>query len=252
MNESGVLYGATAQGGGTGCVSRFTTGSGCGTVFSLTPPAMSGGVWNETVIHAFPFSHGGDGPQGVVFGPNGSLLGTTSGGTLEQMGQGTIFKLTPPSTSGGIWNSSVQHSFPSFAGDGTFPEAGPLASKSGFYGTTKRGGAYGAGTVFQLAPPSTLGGTWIESVLYSFTDGSDGGFPLSGLIAGNDGTIYGTAIDGGQVLAGQETCGTAFALTPPTVVGGIWIETTIFAFNFTDGCSPTSPLVLVRHGLRPP
>lgn len=52
------------------------------------------------------------------------------------------------------------------------------------YGTTAEGGAYNSGTVFQLTPPSTAGGKWILTTLYTFT--SDGGYP-SQLVAGAGG-----------------------------------------------------------------
>lgn len=43
-------------------------------------------------------------------------------------------------------------------------------------------GQTGSGTVFQLAPPSVLGGPWKENILYSFLNGSGGAQPLSGVI----------------------------------------------------------------------
>jgi hypothetical protein len=49
-----------------------------------------------------------------------------------------------------------------------------MDTKGNLYGTTSEGGAYlsgtmyGAGTVFELTPPTTSGGSWTESVLYSF------------------------------------------------------------------------------------
>jgi len=61
------------------------------------------------------------------------------------------------------------------------------------YGVSESGGAQGKGAVFELTP--SLGG-WTESILYSFTGGSDGGGPTS-LLVGNDGNLYGmTASDG--------------------------------------------------------
>jgi hypothetical protein len=45
--------------------------------------------------------------------------------------------------------------------------------------------------VFKLSP----GGT--ETVLHSFTGGSDGGNPAAGLIADSSGNLYGTTADGG-------------------------------------------------------
>ena len=58
-------------------------------------------------------------------------------------------------------------SYPGFC-DLVFDQAGNI------YGTTQGGGLYGWGTVFKLTPSS---GGWVESVLYNFTAGADGGFP---------------------------------------------------------------------------
>src|SRR5262249_22441942 len=41
-----------------------------------------------------------------------------------------------------------------------------------------------------------------ESVLYSFTGGADGGFPLGGLSRDSSGNLYGTTQDGGASEAG--------------------------------------------------
>lgn len=59
------------------------------------------------------------------------------------------------------------------------------------YGTTYYGGLYGAGTFFSI----TTSGS--EKVLYSFTDGSAGGFP-NGRLIDMDGTLYGTTSGGGD------------------------------------------------------
>src|SRR6266403_5462058 len=77
-----------------------------------------------------------------------------------------------------------------FSGGVVFDNAGKL------YGTTQRGGAHGQGTVFQLSPSSV--GRWTESVLYSFSGGSDGGLPAAGVILDHDGNVYGTASQGGD------------------------------------------------------
>jgi len=62
--------------------------------------------------------------------------------------------------------------------DGAYPHdfSGLIFDASGnMYGTTTTGGAYGYGTVFQLRPNTD--GSWTESVLYSFSGGSDGANP---------------------------------------------------------------------------
>ena len=79
----GVLYGTTYNGGT----------SGLGTVFSLTPPTVSGGPWTEKVLHSF--TGGGDGanPEATVAIYGGTLYGTTFYGGSS--GNGTVFSLAP-------------------------------------------------------------------------------------------------------------------------------------------------------------
>jgi uncharacterized repeat protein (TIGR03803 family) len=78
----------------------------------------------------------------------------------------------------------VLYSFDTNGTDGSEPYAGLIFDASGdLYGTTFEGGAYGAGTVFELIKPATKGGNWTEQVLYSFgayTD--DGTYPHTNLI----------------------------------------------------------------------
>ena len=91
IGTGGVLYGTTIN-GGTGNCTGFGQ-QGCGTVFSLTPPASPGGVWTEAVLYSF--TGGSDGYEplaGVAAGKGGALYGTTCcGGTVF----GTVFKLKP-------------------------------------------------------------------------------------------------------------------------------------------------------------
>jgi hypothetical protein len=54
--------------------------------------------------------------------------------------------------------------------------------------------------VFKLTPQND--GSYIESVLHSFTGGGDGGGPLSGLVLGSLGALYGTTGVGGHANLG--------------------------------------------------
>jgi hypothetical protein len=65
----------------------------------------------------------------------------------------------------------------------------------------------GYGTIFSLTPPGSPGGSWTETVLYFFTDGSDGGKP-TGIVAGPGGVLYGATSTGGSGF------GTVFSFTP--------------------------------------
>jgi uncharacterized repeat protein (TIGR03803 family) len=130
---------------------------------------------------------------------------------------GTVFELTPPASPGGTWTKTVLHAFTG-GSDGSNPPAALIAdSKGNLYGTTLSGGASNDGTVFELMPPASPGGTWTETVLHAFTGGSDGSIPYAGLIAGkgipNTTTfgLYGTTFAGGA-----SNVGTVFELIEPT------------------------------------
>src|SRR5262249_42360389 len=145
----------------------------------------------------------GANPQaGLIFDSSGNLYGTATGGGRASNctgGCGVVFELSPPATAGGTWTPTLLHSFAGGAGDGANPRAGLIADSSGnLYGTTMLGGGTGCagagcGTVFELFPPATSGGTWTERLLHSFAGGAgDGSFPSSGLIFDRSGNLYGT------------------------------------------------------------
>jgi len=95
------------------------------------------------------------------------------------------------------------------------------------FGTTTVGGAYGYGTVFEVA---STGG---ETVLYSFTGGKDGAYPYAGLIPNGDGGVYGTTEAGGA-----HGYGTVFEVAS---TGG---ETVLYSFTGgKDGAYPYASLV---------
>jgi uncharacterized repeat protein (TIGR03803 family) len=138
MDASGNLYSTTYQGG--------TNGEG--TVFELTP----NGGWSESLLWSFGGS-GADGQNpyaGLITDTGGNLYGTTQyGGGASSAG--TVFKLTPPTISGGNWGESVLWSFGNGT-DGVQPKAGLIMDASrNLYGTTIAGGAYGGGTVFEVS-----------------------------------------------------------------------------------------------------
>ena len=117
--------------------------------------------------------------------------------------------------------------------DGSGPYApGMLAQgrDGNIYGTNQTGGTYGYGTVFQITPSGTL------TALYSFTGGSDGAYPKSGLTLGGDGNFYGAAESGGQT-----GWGVIFRITPSGTF------TALHNFAGSEGCFPTAPPVLSKN-----
>ena len=123
------------------------------------------------------------------------------------------------------------------------PEAGLTFDKAGnLYGTSKSGGASNQGTVFQLAMGAN---GWIETVLYSFSGGADGGQPVAEVAIDAAGNLYGTTSAGGGGPC-NGGCGTVFELTPSS---GNWTETALYTFSgSSDGSQPFAGLVMDASG----
>ena len=249
LRVGSVFYGTVKQGGGNGdgegCLQ-----TGCGAVFQIAPGPANGAPWIESIVYGFGGSSHNDGrwPEaGVIRDRAGALYGTTPGGgggpSCENLGCGTVFKLTPH---GSGYSERVLYVFQDEE-DGAVPEAGLVADRSGaLYGTTSLGGYpgcfenSGCGTVFKLTPTRT---GYAESTLYDFQGGSDGENPTAGLIIGKNGVLYGVAAGGSGCSTG---CGVAFTLTPSKAG---YVERVIYAFKGGSGADgPSATLVADRHG----
>ncbi len=140
---------------------------------------------------------------------------------------------------------SVLYSFQSNGQDAYNPQAGLIFDSAGnLYGTTSAGGSGGDGAVFELSPQS---GGWSETVLYSFQGGTDGNFPVAGLIFDAAGDLYGTTSYGGSGGCSYG-CGTVFELSPQS--GGGWSESVLYSFQSSgaDGNDPQASLVFDAAG----
>lgn len=203
-DSSGNLYGTTFSGGNNSTSCETATGvPGCGIVFKLIPRAHGG--WEQTVLHTFTGGKDGAMPSGgVILGSDRNLYGTTwYGGDNKPAhchatgfvpGCGVVYKLTP--TAHGPWEETVLYTFTG-AADGALPFAGVIRDSSGnLYGTATFYGAVCCGVVFKLTP--TDKGPWAESILYSFTGGTDGNAPYGGLTFDSQGDLYGVTLYGGD------------------------------------------------------
>jgi len=260
IGPSGTLYTTThGQPSATGFI--------LGLVIALVPPLAPGGDWTEYELYAFgtPGEDSGLEPLAGVVSVGGSLFGTTFYGGAE-----TVYELTPPATHSGAWTETTIHAFGDTPGDGAYPLAALTVGPGGvLYGTTSYGGSGmcpylggedGCGTVFTLTPPSSPGGAWTETVIYSFTgsDNGDGGYPAASVVVGSNGVLYGTTEFGGNAttacpgsfdfIAG---CGTVFELTPPSSKGGAWTEKVLHSFSDADGdgSMPVAGLALSSTGV---
>ncbi len=175
LDKSGNLYGTTQHGG------RYRIG----VVFELSP---NGGSWSERVVTSFYLY--GSSVSPVSFDPVGNLYGTTQGdvfqlnakshtqgsraftpstgfsnaGVFIDASRNTFFGVgySGGTNDGGtVWEVSPArdlvpiYNFCSLTNcaDGAGPDASIIEDRLGnLYGTTKVGGVYGQGVVFQVTP----------------------------------------------------------------------------------------------------
>jgi uncharacterized repeat protein (TIGR03803 family) len=185
-------------------------------VFKITP---SGTL---TTLHSFCLQTrctDGSGPfAGLVQATDGNLYGTTYVGGAH--GYGTVFKITPSGT------LTTLHSFCSQSGctDGEFPQTGLVQATNGIlYGTTIVGGAYGSGTIFNIATSGKL------TTLYNVCSQNgcpDGNYLYAPLIQATDGNLYGI-----MQVGGTNNGGTVFKMTTSGTL------TTLYSFCSKSGCA---------------
>ena len=163
-------------------------------LFSYSATAQT---YAETVIHSFGGGATGTEPlfSGVIRDRQGNYYGTTYGGGAYNLG--TVFKVDKNG------NATVLHSFTG-GSDGANPYSGLMRDAAGrMYGTTYNGGlklqacSMGCGVVFEIDL------TGREKVIHQFSSGTDGAFPIGGLIMDGQGNLYGTTEAGGTFNLGM-------------------------------------------------
>jgi len=229
----GRLYGTTLAGGASKTCNGY---NGCGVVFSLSPPATQGAPWTEAVLYTFTGGADGGIPfASLITDGAGNLYGTTF--VEGSKGYGVVFKVD---SSG---NETVPYTFTGGA-DGANPEANLVQDADGnLYGTTVYGGNMGNyGVVFKLDPSGQ------ETVLHSFTSGTDGALPGGGLLQDAAGNLYGTTTQGGNDSRcnpsyGHYGCGVVFELNTAGEMN------TLYKFRGgRDGEGPNGNLIRDREG----
>jgi hypothetical protein len=220
FGKGGVIYGTTYQGGGYG------------QAYSLTPPASAGARWTYSLLYAFSLADGETPTGPSAIDRSGVLYGVThlgGGGDCPILECGVVYSLTAPASAGGSWTQTVLYAFQENAS--SRPYGVEIGAGGVLYGST----TYAPGTLFSLTPPVSAGAPWTYTLLYAFTNGSDGAGP-GALTIGPGGVLYGTTASGGIKSANCETgCGTVFQLTPPASPGDSWDFVVLHSFTRGTG-----------------
>jgi uncharacterized repeat protein (TIGR03803 family) len=222
------FYG-TAGAGGT---------NGDGTLFTMTPQGTLTTLWQ------FNNLVDGNGPSGLIqgSGSNRYFFGVTNGGGPKT--NGTVFAFRP---GGGTLTYTTLHAFSGATNDGAYPSAITLGRDGNLYGVASYGGLTGTvfgesityGVLFTLSTNVSTNAA-IFKVLYRFTNGLDGFFPVGALTqgSGNDTNFYGTTVLGGTNHSCLGGCGTAFRMTPTGTM------TNLHCFSSSEGGWPYGTLLL--------
>jgi len=210
QGNDGNFYGVTSDGGGTDC--SDVDGSGCGTVFKVTPSGIFTTLAFLEPPDGFPQSS-------LALGSDGNFYGTAN--TPEV---GAAFQMTPD---GAI---STLYTFDGSVGFDA-PVAGLVQGTDGnFYGTTRVTGGRtcnpqdtDCGTVFQLTPSGEL------TTLYNFTAGTDGSDPITTLMQATNGIFYGRT----SSTIFSLSMGLAPFVIPQPKLGPVGKKITILGTNLT-------------------
>ena len=231
----GSLLGVTYYGG-----EDLLNQHGGGTIFALRP--HEGGTWSFETVHQFHTSEDGASPiGGLVLGHDGNYYGVAANGGLPitMFSSGTIYRM---SASGSL---TVLHVF---TGDDPVWRL-TEASDGNFYGATCRGRYGETPTIFQMTPTGSL----VTIHTFPFRapvapDPFEGYCPVTQLMEGADGFLYGDANMGGLTY-GQfphfAGWGTLFRIDPGAPGSSL---TVLHAFQGPDGARPWGGLIPGRNG----
>jgi uncharacterized repeat protein (TIGR03803 family) len=230
---NGNLYGTTINGGA----------SKDGTVFEVLDEKVGGkDQYIPVSLASFDFTDGAVPTGDLILDGSGNLFGTTEEGGLlassdDYGSYGTVFEVLagPP-----IYNGRTIDTLAAFNGaNGALPNGGLVEETNGnLIGTTRRGGAYDLGTVFQVP---AAGGAITTLATFgnanAFSIGCpNGAVPNGGLVEDASGNLFGTTYDDATyhgTLEYQFGRGTVFE-----VVAGSGAVTTLASFEQTSSPYP--------------
>ncbi len=214
-------------------------------LMTIAKPALA---QTFTILHNFD-----NGPDGAE--PNARLTMDRAGNLYGVTLYSSAFQLK---RTGSGWRFNLLHIF-GCCDDGFEPSSPLTIGPDGsLYGTTGQGGGHfncdhgrsTCGTIYKLTPPARACATalcpWTETILYRFNGGGDGAYPGGPLVFDQAGNIYGTAEQGGNLVACGGGCGAVFKLTPSN---GSWTESVLYQFTgVPDGMNPTSGVIFDNSG----
>jgi len=171
------------------------------------------------MLASFNGSNGAYPNDGLINDSTGNLFGTAEEGGAS--GYGTVLEVAA--------GSGTITTLASFNGsNGRYPLGRLVENSSGnLFGTAEQGGAFGVGTVLEVAA-----GSGSITTLASF-NGSNGALPIGALVEDSSGNLFGTTKEGGA-----SRVGTVFE-----VVAGSGSITTLASFNGSNGALPGAGLV---------
>jgi len=236
--KDGNLYGTTSS-GGIFPASGTCEGLGCGVIFRLT----TSGVY--TVLHAFNGTTETSYPLGITQATDGNFYGGTGA-----EGGGALFRITPSGTftllsgfTGGAYalapltqaSNGLLYGYSHVISAGTI-ELFSLSLAGGFSNvaqiTQPLYKQYGVGQILQatdgnLWSTAVAGGSGYGQVFAVTTNGNavanigfngtDGSFPVNGVIQASNGTLYGVAAKNGKTSSGGYASGDIYTISglPP-------------------------------------
>ena len=232
LGSDGNFYGATTRGGS----------NDAGTLFRITPAGVLTTLYSFSAFNSTQ-ADGALPATALVSGGDGRFYGSTSTGGKYSSGglaPGTLFSIGLDGT------FSALHSF-SATIDGSSPSGLAANSAGGFYGATSSGGSNGNGTIFKATPQGDITTLYTFSASSAISTGlqanSDGAFPVSGILAGNDGTLY-----GGTVFGGSNGTGTLFSLAPDNTLTVLHEFGGLSNVSNSDGANITSAPMRAKDG----
>jgi uncharacterized repeat protein (TIGR03803 family) len=199
---NGTIFGTTCHGG----LSYY------GTAYELSPAG------NETILYNFNAGYGSC-PYSL-FAWKGEFYGTAGGGAYRD---GVIFKLDRRG------NEIVLQNFGPSTTAGIYPGLYFQNAAGLFYGATSYGGT-GSGTLFTMNTSGKV------TVIYNFP-ASNSGSSVSGLVADENGNLYGTTLYNGSSMC-TLGCGTVFKLDAA--------RNFTVLYSFTGGAGGAYPSGLIR------